>query len=158
MSITSFRLEMFEPLTSALAAVDWNVVKANAGLNTPVQAIRPIEHYEGRQYSEGKNPQRSYVEIYQRSALGLQASLANDNGARRWENAGTLWIQCFGTDASAEGLEIAENIATIAMNAYQGKSTENCAWFRNVRAVNLGSSGGWYQINVLVDYEYDEVR
>ncbi|MBD4209907.1 hypothetical protein GUH47_28885 [Xanthomonas citri pv. citri] len=155
--MTSFRKEMFQVFTDAMSAADWPALAA-AGFQSPADVVTPIRHYEGRTYKDGKNPAKSYAEIYMRSAIGLQASLANHDGVRRWEDAGTLWIMCFGSDTKGEGLEISELIATIASEAYQGVSTENCAWFRNVRKINVGSSGGWYHINVLVDYEYDEVR
>lgn len=154
MSITSFRKEMFRLFTDAMN-IDWSVPAA--GFQSPLTMVEPVRHYEGRSYG-AKDPQKSYAEIYMRSALGSQASLANHNGIRRWEDAGTLWIMCFGSDSKGEGLEISELLATIAAEVYQGKATENYAWFRNVRKVNVGSSGGWYHINVLIDYEYDEVR
>lgn len=148
MSMTTFRREMFGLLTEAWQNDDWP--------SSPL-LVAPNYQPEGRTFP-AKDPGTSYLEIYMRSAQGDQVSLANHDGVRRWEDVGTLWVLCFGSDKDGNGLEKAEYLATMAAEAYQGATTEHCAWFRNVRKVNVGSSGGWYQINVLIDYEYDEVR
>jgi hypothetical protein len=39
-----------------------------------------------------------------------------------------------------------------------GVVRERCVELRNVRLNEVGSDGHWYQINVVADFEYDEVK
>lgn len=143
------RREMFTMLGTAFLAASWVPYDIGAA---------PLIRYEGRDSPEAPDTEEPYTAIFTRPAVTPQASLANHGGVRRWETVGTLWIQCFGPLSSGKGLEIAEYQSIIAARAYQGKSSENSIWFRNVRKQYIGPSGGWYQINVLADYEYDELR
>lgn len=144
-NMTQARRELFQVLANAMTPA---VLASISGA---------VIHYDGRDAPQ-KDPTKNYVESYVRPAVESQQTLANHEGKRRWGNRGTLFILCFGALSTGKGLENAETLATIAKLAYSGKSTDNCIWFRNARIQYLGSSGGWYQINVLVDYEYDEVR
>jgi hypothetical protein len=146
--ITQARREMFLMLQAAWESAVWNGDFVDA---------TPVLLFDGRDVSPPP-PDKPYSMIYMRPAFEGQATLADANGVRRWEGLGTLFVQCFGPLASGKGLEMAEYQSTIAALAYRGKSSENCIWFRNVRKNYVGSSGGWYQINVLVDYISDELR
>jgi len=91
-----------------------------------------------------------------RHADGEQATLANDQGRRRWRRSGTIFIQLFAP--VGDGLSALDPLTKIAMDAYEGQSTAGGAWFRDVRCREIGPDGDWYQVNVLVDFEYDEVK
>jgi len=90
-----------------------------------------------------------------RHATGAQASLAGENGARRWARTGTVYIQVFAPvgDGSKAGYEAAQ----IVVNAFQASRHEN-VWFRDVRMNELGTSGAFEQLNVLATFSYDDVR
>lgn len=90
-----------------------------------------------------------------RHADGFQATLANFSGARRWRRTGTIFVQLF--SPANEGLSTLDEMAMVAMRAYQGKTTPGGVWFRNTRAREIGVTGKWQQLNVMVDFEYDEV-
>lgn len=90
-----------------------------------------------------------------RHATGAQASLAGENGARRWARTGTVYIQVFAPvgDGSKAGYEAAQ----IVVNAFQASRHEN-VWFRDVRMNEVGTSGAFEQLNVLATFSYDDVR
>lgn len=91
-----------------------------------------------------------------RHADGFQATLANHGGVRRWRRTGTIFVQLFAP--TNEGLSTLDEMAMVAMRAFEGQTTPGGAWFRNARLQEIGVDGKWQQFNVLVDFEYDEVR
>lgn len=77
----------------------------------------------------------------------------------RWKRNGVVIIQCFGPLSSARGLAIAEALATVAKDAYEGQASVGGIWFRNCRVNEVGpTADGWYQVNAIADFTYDEVK
>lgn len=96
-----------------------------------------------------------WARVTVRHATGRQASLAGEDGARRWNRTGTLYVQVFAPvgDGSASAYAAAQVVA----NAYQAARGLG-VWFRNTRINEVGASGAFEQINVLTDFSYDDVR
>lgn len=90
--------------------------------------------------------------------VSFQATLADKDGNRTFERNGFITVQVF-APLDGTGLSLAENLATIGNNAFEGKSINpEQIWFRNVRINEIGPSGPWYQINVIADFVYDEIK
>lgn len=89
---------------------------------------------------------------------GRQSTLTNGNGKSSYERVGIFTFQVFGPLGSGKGLTIAEGLANIALNTFEGKASPGGIWFRNCRINEVGVTDGWYQINVLVEFTYDEVK
>lgn len=87
---------------------------------------------------------------------GGQATLSNDNGRKRFRRDGFLIVQIF--TPVGDGLSSSDTLTKIVLDAYEGKATPGGAWFRNVRVNEVGPDGDWYQVNVLADFTYDEVK
>lgn len=87
---------------------------------------------------------------------GRNSSLAGALGTQRFDRSGTLAVQIF--VPTGEGLSEAFALAKIVADAYEGQSTTNGVWFRNVRVNEIGPDGDWFQVNVLVDFTYDEIK
>jgi hypothetical protein len=83
-----------------------------------------------------------------------QQTLANHAGRRRWGRTGTLTAQCF--TRIARGVDYGP--AQAVRFALEGASTQNCVWFRNVRLVEVGEDGAWFNVNVTAIFEYSEVH
>jgi hypothetical protein len=79
-------------------------------------------------------------------------------GSRRFTRPGVLTVQVFAPTAAGGGLSLAQSLAIIARNAYEGVGTSSGIWFRNSRVQYIGVSGAWHQMNVTHEFEYDEVR
>lgn len=87
---------------------------------------------------------------------GGQASLSDEDGNRAFEHSGTLFVQCFAPDKGRRGFDDAQRIAEVAKGILQGKRTSNVI-FRRVRLEELGADGsGFFQVNVLADFEWYE--
>lgn len=89
---------------------------------------------------------------------GGQSTLGNSQGKNTYERVGILTFQVFGPLGSGKGLTIAEGLANIALNAFEGKASPGGIWFRNCRLNEVGVTDGWFQINVLAEFTYDEVK
>lgn len=98
--------------------------------------------------------EKVWARVVIRHANGGQGSLAGDTGVKRWERTGTLFVQVFAPvgDGTLAGYDAAQAV----VNAFQ--SARDCVWYRNIRINEVGADGAFEQINVLVDFSYDDVR
>lgn len=96
-----------------------------------------------------------WARVTVRHATGRQASLAGEQGARRWNRTGTLFVQVFAP--VGDGSTAVYAAAQVVADAYQAARGLG-VWFRNTRINEVGASGAFEQINVLTDFSYDDVR
>lgn len=78
--------------------------------------------------------------------------------SRRFNRVGTVSVQVFEPLSSANDLSLGSQLAIIARDAFEGRSTASGIWFRNARITPIGADGAWYQTNVVVEFQYDEMR
>lgn len=145
---TQARREMFLHLQAALDAADWSAL-----------GPKPTFYPDGRDaeaLNQSPEVATPNVRVYARPATGVPTAWTDNQ--KVWNEAGTLWIVCCGPLSPGNGLEVAEYQSIIASNAFRDKSFDSCVKVNNVRANYIGPSGGWYLINVLVDYYFDELR
>lgn len=96
-----------------------------------------------------------WARVTVRHGQGRQRSLAGENGSRRWENQGTLFVSVFAPigDGSTAGY----NAAQVVADAY--RSTRGlCVWFRNQRIRELGNDGAFEHIQFATEFEYDHFK
>lgn len=88
---------------------------------------------------------------------GSQASLSGGiGGAKRWSRIGLVIIEIF-TPLGVGGV-LADQLAKITVDAYEGKTTPGAIWFRNVQLNEIGANGAWWKNNIVVEFEYDEIK
>lgn len=91
------------------------------------------------------------------SPEGNQVTLQNEIGSRRFRRFGICISQVF--TVRGDGLNLSDQLSTIARNAFEGVVTSpGGVIFRNVNAIEVGPSGIWFQVNVIANFEYDEVK
>jgi hypothetical protein len=85
-------------------------------------------------------------------ATGGQSSLAGATGTKRWTATGTLTVQVFAPvgDGRAKAYELAHAM----MLAF--RTATGPVWYRNHRLKEVGNDGAFEQINVMVDFNYDD--
>jgi hypothetical protein len=88
-------------------------------------------------------------------ATGGQGSLSNESGVRRWDRTGVLSVQVFAP--VGDGIKTCYALATLVSSAFESSQGSD-VWFRNVRLNEAGVDGAFYQINVLADFSYEDVR
>lgn len=96
--------------------------------------------------------EQPWARVTVQHALGRQTSLAGANGVKRHTHTGTLWVQVFGP--MGNGNVTAYGLAKTVLDAY--RTARGSVWYRNQRLREAGSSGAFQQINVLVDFTYDD--
>lgn len=90
-----------------------------------------------------------------RHSDGGQISLAGENGARRFIRKGVLVIQCFSPVGDGnKGIDtLVDNFVT-KLEAVRNSQV----WYRNIRAIEVGKDGSSMQVNVMADFEYENVH
>lgn len=97
-----------------------------------------------------------WARVSMQQAIGQNASLSGALGTQRYERSGILFTQIF--IPIGKGLSEGHALSKIVADAFEGQATSNGVWFRNTRINEVGVDGDWYQINVLTDFIYDEVK
>lgn len=68
-----------------------------------------------------------------------------------------IFVQCFGL-LDKGGRTLAQRMAESARDAYQGIRTPGGVWFRNATTREIGNDRAWYNVNAVIQFQYDEVK
>lgn len=98
-----------------------------------------------------------FARVSIREGTGRQATFGTV-GARRFTRPGIVTVQVFAPLSNGQHFSLAQKLAIIARNAYEGVGTASGILYRNARVRDVGPSTAWYQLNVTVEFEYDEQR
>lgn len=90
-----------------------------------------------------------------RHATGVQDNLGGI-GNRNFMRTGTAIASIF--TPTGNGLSVSYALAKVVADAYEGQTSDNGVWFRNVRMQEVGRESQFYQTNVLIDFEYNETK
>lgn len=99
----------------------------------------------------------AYARITLRYATSNQSTFGK-TGQRRFVRPGVVTVQVFAPVSAGGGLSFAEQAAIIARDAFEGIGTASGIWFRNSRILDVGPDKSWYQMNVVNEFQYDELR
>ena len=99
--------------------------------------------------------QTPWAQVVVRHAAGQQDTLGGI-GNRSFLRFGVVIVTI--NTPSGSGLSTAYALAKVVADAYEGVSSPNGVWFRNVRINELGRDGTFFQTNVLIDFEYTEIK
>ena len=99
--------------------------------------------------------QSPWAEVVVRHATGQQDTLGGV-GNRSFVREGAIVITI--NTPSSSGLSKGYNLAKVVTDAYEGNSSPSGVWFRNVRVNELGKEGTFFQLNVVIDFEYSELK
>lgn len=90
---------------------------------------------------------------------GSSQRTMGSTGNRVFTRTGQLVVDVF--VPIGEGLLIARRLAKIAADAFEGKTAAGASaiWFRSVSVVERGvDRERWFMVQVLAEFEYDEVK
>lgn len=121
-------------------------------------AYTPALYYQGQEPLTAPPMNLAHGKVTLTHVTGRQTSLASSDSTKRWTRGGIIIVQCLAPISSGKGLTIAESLAVVANNAFEGKTTTGGAWFRNCRLNEVGPKDGWFAINAITDFLYDEVK
>jgi hypothetical protein len=128
----------------------WN---ANAAFDGYVPEVR----YAGTAKGPVPPAEKAWCRVTLQHTTGGQVSFGAPGG-RRFERRGLMMVQLFVPTVHGRGLSDIEQLATVARNAWEGLSSPNGVWFRNIRVEDVGEDGPWWNTNVMGNFIYDEIR
>lgn len=146
LTITEARDEILALLKAA-----WDAGSPSQGLTLMYPDVK-ISKPEAA--SNGEAPAWARAQV--QHASGSQATLANHEGQSRFRRSGIVTVQIF--TPFGTGLVLADQLATIVKNAFEGVQTPSGVIFRDVTPNEIGEDGPWFNVNVLAQFEYDEIR
>ena len=97
-----------------------------------------------------------YARVTIQHVDGLQPTVGSANGTRRFRHSGILTVQVF-TAFGTGGLK-SDRLVKVVKDAFEGKTTASSVIFRRVAVSEIGHDGDWFQVNVVIHFEYDEVK
>jgi hypothetical protein len=127
-----------------------NTPALNGGTAVPIR-------WEGQDAGDPPPAGSPWARIVVRHTDSRQSTLA-PVGQGRATRYGLVTVQVFAPLSNGDGLSLAENLAIIARAAYERRSTASGIWFRNPTIREVGPDGSWYQTNLVVQFEYDELN
>lgn len=110
---------------------------------------------------QGKQPtDKFWARISLQTAMEQQSTLRADVGSvqkRRYTSNGLIFVQIFSPVNRVENYALATKLASLIKTAFRGKQTDGCIWFTNVRVQELPKEEAWFRLNVVSEYQYDEI-
>jgi len=113
----------------------------------------PPVRYDGERSITRPLPAVTWVEARSRLDDASQISLANDTGIRLFKRSGKVELSIRVPTTQTFGALLVD----VAKQSFQGQVTPGGVRFRNVRAIEVGLDGPWFQWDVVADFEYDEL-
>lgn len=110
---------------------------------------------------EGKIPtEKFWGRVSTQGAAEGQASMANGIIApnnRRYRADGLVYVQLFAPKSRNTAMQKLRLLSQLARDAFRGKSTANGVSFNFARIQELDPEESFYRINVVAEYQYDEI-
>jgi hypothetical protein len=119
----------------------------------------PQIQFQSKEKATKPDLTKYFFRISIQSVRTKQASLSSCvlvQGKRRYTSYGLVHIQVFAPKPKQNSIEIANQVAMILQNALR-KPTGNRVFFYNAAIKELPSEEDSYRLNVVADYEYDEI-
>jgi len=132
-------------------------------LNSAKPGIQTLLGYEPTYVYQGvdKEPtpavDKLWMRLSQQTVLEEQATLAGNDLKRRYTTRGLLFVQVFIPRARPQDYAFGVAVADLVLKAYRGKQTVDCMTFTNVRRQELPPETAWNRINVVAEYDYQEI-
>ena len=117
----------------------------------------PLIIYQGVDKETTPDPSKLWLRASIQTVLEGQATLSGNDLKRRYTTDGLIFVQIFIPKSKAQDYAFGLGVANLVLKAYRGKSTDNCIVFRNVRRQELPTETAWNRVNVVAEYEYDEI-
>lgn len=107
-------------------------------------------------YKDPVNPSVHWGRLSLQTVNSRQAAFGC-NGQKKYEEVGLVFVQLFGPISEVEAGEQQDKFAKIARAAFRGISLPGKVWFRRARINDLEAEDQMLRLNVVAEYEYNEV-
>lgn len=123
------------------------------GIDVQYQGVTPDKKQE-----EDKFWCRVALQTGLEQQTGFRADWEGQGQKRRYTTDGLVFVQLFIPKMKQSDFRLGQRIAVIMKNAFRGKQTDGCIWFRNTRTQDsLPEQDGFKRLNVVSEYTYDEI-
>lgn len=147
----------FDAAVKEMEALFNTAWQANSG--TAFGYVPEIE-WEGKESASKVDRSKVWARFSTQNVFEEQATLSacvDEPFVRRYEGSGLIFVQLFLPKTVANALIKGRTLAKVARNAYRGKKSDGGITFHNVRINNLPPEELFYRINVVAEYDYDEL-
>jgi len=98
----------------------------------------------------------TWIRFGVRHNTGGQATLSGEVGTKRYRRTGLISIQCF--LPINKGSQDGDAISQVFVDAFENPTPAGEVLYRSVVPTVIGVSGSWFQVNIIGQFEYDEVK
>lgn len=120
----------------------------------------PEIRWQGVQERDIPEPSKFWCRVSRQTVTEEQATLSTCEGRpgqKKYTASGLVFVQIFCPKSNQQAFELGQKLAKVARNAFRGKSTPGGIWFRNVRINELSPEELYERLNVVAEFEYDEL-
>lgn len=118
----------------------------------------PEIRWQGAEESTEPDFSKFWCRVSRQTVAEPQTTFAIGGSPKRYTSYGLVFVQVFAPKNESLAYEKMQQLAQVAKNAFRGKTTESGLWFRNVRVNdNLPMEEMMYRLNVIAEYQYDEI-
>lgn len=114
----------------------------------------PVHYQDVRKQRD--RDEEPWATVFLQHSAGFQSTLTGVQGERTFSRLGFVTVQVF--TPIGKGLHKAYELAKLVSDAYEGAATPGGVWFRNVKLNEAGQDGEFYQLNVIIEFSYDEIK
>lgn len=126
-------------------------------LNTPaIVGYIPEVRWQNVQYVGIPDSTKFWARLTKNTVLEAQHTLSP--GFKKWTAQGLIFVQLFCPKSVSLSFELGQQLAVVARDAFRGKSTDGCIWFRNSTITELDAEELYYRLNVVSEFTYDELK
>lgn len=147
----------FDAAVKEMEALFYAAWQANSGA---VFGYIPEIEWEGKESASKVDRSKVWARFSTQNVFEEQATLSacvDEPFVRRYEGSGLIFVQLFLPKTVANALMKGRTLAKVARNAYRGKKSDGGITFHNVRINNIPPEELFYRINVVAEYDYDEL-
>lgn len=144
--------------TGAIDAI-FSLFLAHWTFNAPgVVGYVPELRWPGDSNAAPADSSRFWGRVSQQTVEQRQTSFATnvDGEGRRYRTTGLVYLQLF-CPATVDGVVHGRELADVARSAFKGRATTNGVAFNNVAIQEPPPENGRFRLNVVAQYEYDEI-
>lgn len=134
---------------------NWNDSEASALLGYDAQIL-----WANLEPNKKPDSSKTWLRVSQQTVLEHQSTLSNDvgeAGKRRFTTTGLIFVQFFFPKSEPRSWQVGRNLAEIARNIFRHSLTNNSIWFRRAKINELPEERDTFRLNVVAEYEYDEL-
>jgi hypothetical protein len=143
------------PVASTEAAVNSILTRLKTAWDAQGGVIPDMQYYNS--HDDAPSGAVSWARAQIVHVDSREATLANDVGNRRFRRVGQLIVEIY-TPAGA-GLTEPYDRAKVVQDAFEGVRTgSDGIRYSQVRINEVGIQQSWFMLNVLAEFEYDELK